>query len=217
MAKVNAPLLSFGGSGTIAKTVVYSKWKGVPYTRQRVIPANPQTVAQQLVRTTFSELREMWKIAPTELVAPWTEFAKGRPFTNMNKFVGENLRVVRGEPDFANFIGSPGARGGLPPVAFTPTTGSSSGEIDFAFTTPAPPSGWTLTSADVVAFPDQVPGGIFSGTFTADSVSVGPYSGTLSGLTPGADYVVSGWLVWEKPDGSPAYSVSTTSIVAADA
>ena len=48
MAKVTAPLLSFGGLGTIGKVAVYSKWKGRPYVRQYVIPGNPKTAGQTL-------------------------------------------------------------------------------------------------------------------------------------------------------------------------
>lgn len=215
MAKVNAPLLSFGGSGTVAGVATYSKWKGIPYVRQRVIPANPRTTAQQLTRTTFALLREMWKIAPPLLVDPWNEFAKGRPFTGMNKFVGENLRVLRGQPDFANFIGSPGAHGGLPADDVTATPGGSAGEIDVAFTPPTPPSGWTLTGVVAIAFLDQDPSDFFQGTIIAQDDLTSPYLVEFSGLTPGADYCVSGWLQWEKPDGSVAYSVSVTDIVTA--
>lgn len=215
MAKINAPLLSFGGSGTVAGVATYSKWKGVPYVRQRVIPANPRTTAQQLTRTTFALLREMWKIAPPLLVAPWNEFAKGRPFTGMNKFVGENLRVLRGEADFTNFIGSPGARGGLPADSITAVPGGLGGEIDVTFVPPTPPTGWTLTQAVAVAFPDQDPSNYFTGVITALSDAVAPYEINFTGLTAGADYAVSGWLQWEKPDGSVAYSVSVTDIVTA--
>src|SRR3546814_4148752 len=78
MAKTTAPLLSFGADGQIAKTMVYSKWKGIPYVRRHVVPANPQTVAQQLTRTTFSKLREMWKIAPAIAPLQRDNFAIGR-------------------------------------------------------------------------------------------------------------------------------------------
>src|SRR5690606_16143033 len=137
MAKLTGPLLSFGARGQIGKAMVTAKWRGVDYARQYVIPANPRTTAQQANRTRFAFLREMWKLAPAVVVEPWTAFAAGRPFTNMNKFVGENNRVLNGESDLQNFIGSPGARGGLPPQALSATTGNSAGEIDVAITVPS--------------------------------------------------------------------------------
>src|SRR5262245_18965190 len=96
MSKTTAPLLSFDAAGSIGKTVVYSRWRGVSYARRHVVPANPNTTAQQEVRSTFALLREMSKLAPTLALAPWDAFAKGRPFTGMNKFVGENVRVLKG-------------------------------------------------------------------------------------------------------------------------
>jgi len=44
MSKLTGPLLSFGARGQIGKAMVTSTWKGVPYARQYVVPANPQTV-----------------------------------------------------------------------------------------------------------------------------------------------------------------------------
>ncbi|MBA7535642.1 hypothetical protein ES705_27900 [subsurface metagenome] len=46
MAKLKAPLLSFGASGQIAKTLVYLPWKGLNCVRSYVIPANPKTTGQ---------------------------------------------------------------------------------------------------------------------------------------------------------------------------
>lgn len=217
MAKTTAPLLSFGGSGQIAKTMVYSTWKGVPYVRRHVVPANPQTTAQQATRTLFAQLREMWKIAPSLVTDAWNAFAQGRPFTGMNKYVGENIRVLRLEADFANFIGSPGAKGGPAPTQVLATTGSGSGEIDVDFTVPAPPTGWTLKSSVVSAFKDQVPGGIFSGIITAYEVTVAPWDHAISGLEPATEYVISAWLKWEKPDGTFAYSVGMSQLVTSGA
>jgi len=50
MAKVNGPFMSLEASGTLANTLTASKWKGRPYMRLRVIPANPQTALQKTAR-----------------------------------------------------------------------------------------------------------------------------------------------------------------------
>ena len=210
MAKLTGPLLSFGARGQIGKTLVTAKWRGIPYARQHVIPANPQTVAQQATRTLFSQLREAWKLAPTEIYDTWNAFAQGRPFLGVNKFVGENIRVLLGELDFNNMIFSPGAKGGLPPVSFAPVAGGASGEIDFTFVAPAPPVGWTLNSVVAAAFPDQTPGAIFIGPFVSETVAAPALTGTLTGLGSAVDCQVGGWLIWNKPDGSLAYSVGIT-------
>jgi len=51
MAKVNAPLMSFGASGALAKALVYFSWKGIDCVRQFVIPSNPKTTKQTTQRT----------------------------------------------------------------------------------------------------------------------------------------------------------------------
>lgn len=216
MAKLTGPLLSFGATGAIGKTLVAAKWRGVPYARQYVKPANPQTTAQQTVRTTFALLREMWKLAPAQMIAAWNAFARGRPFTGMNKLVGENIRVLNGEPDMANFIASPGAAGGLAPLTFVAVTGTVAGSVDCTFTVPATPSGWTLTKAVAIGFVDQDPSGIFQGPIAVGEDASAPYAVTLTGLPAGQNCICCGWLVWTKPDGSLAYSVSLTDAAVAD-
>ena len=217
MAKTTAPVLSFDARGTIADTVTFASWRGVKYARQRVVPANPNTQAQQTVRKTFALLREMWKVLPELGRAPWAAFAAGRPFTGDNKFVGENVRVLNGEALMTDFIGSPGARGGPPPLSAIATQGSSTGEIDIDITPPTPPTGWTVNSAVALAFNDQDPSGFFTGPLVADDDDTDPYQFTLTGLGAAESCIVAMWLVWNKPDGSLAYSVSVVDTVTSGA
>ena len=46
MAKVTAPLMSFGARGKLADSLVYFPWKGINAVRQYVIPTNPKTALQ---------------------------------------------------------------------------------------------------------------------------------------------------------------------------
>lgn len=215
MARVTAPLLSFGAGGSIGQSLVMSKWRGIPYARRYVIPANPNTVAQQAVRSTFALLREMWKLAPAGLTAPWDSFAQGRPFTGMNKFVGENVRVLNSQPDMTNFIGSPGAKGGLPPDSVTPDPAPAVGTIEIAMVSPAAPSGWTLVGGAGIVFPQQDPAAFFEGPIIFEETAGVDPTLLFEGLTTATEYVYSVWLVWTKPDGKTAYSVSTTGVDAA--
>lgn len=217
MAKVNGPFLSFGGRGQIGKAMVAAKWRGVQYVREYVVPSNPRTVAQQAVRTTFANLREMWKLAPSEVVMAWNAFAQGRPFTGMNKFVGENVRVLNGEVDKNNFIGNPGSGGGLPPVEVTAVTGSVPGTIDVTVTPPEAPDGWILVKAVATAFPDGDPSGIFMGPYVQGTDEATPYAITLTGLPAGEECQVQAWLVWQKQSGKLAYSVAINNQASADA
>lgn len=210
MAKLTGPLLSFGAQGQIGKSMVTASWRGVKYARQYVIPNNPQTVAQQANRKRFAYLREMWKRAPAEIIDTWNDFAKGRPFTGMNKWVGENVRVLNGETDLDNIIFSPGSGGGLIMAAQTAVTGGSPGTIDWTAVAPTAPAGWTVTRAIAVAVPDADPATIFDGTWAVSTDNSSPFAGTLSGLGAGTPCQVGIWLEWEKPNGLPAYSASVT-------
>jgi len=43
MARTTAPLFSLDASGTIAKAITFSKWRGRQYVRRHAIPKNPQS------------------------------------------------------------------------------------------------------------------------------------------------------------------------------
>lgn len=50
MAKLKAPLLSLGASQQLGKAIVFFPWKGLNVVREYVVPANPNTLAQQTQR-----------------------------------------------------------------------------------------------------------------------------------------------------------------------
>lgn len=218
MAKLTGPLLSMGARGQVGKTLVVGNWRGIDYARQYVIPNNPRTSAQQANRIRFALLREMYKLAPGVVRAPWDAFSSGRPFLGSNKFVGENNRLLNGETDLQSMLMSPGARGGLPPATVTATAGSSAGEVDVTVTPPSQlPEGWTVTAVHAAAVLDQDPVGIFSGPFVAGTEADPQTPVALAGFEAAAEVVAFGWVEYEKPDGKAAYSVSIADAVTAGA
>lgn len=210
MAKVTGPLLSLGASGSIAKTIVVSKWRGKTYIRQHVIPANPKTTGQLMTRTVFKLLTQMWKLSGPFQIAPWNLFAKGRPFLGLNAHLGQNLKVLRAEADMNFFIGSPAAKGGLAPETVVATTGVGSGEVKATVVAPTPPTGWTLVGARAVAFPNQDPELDFIGPIIEGEDVTDPFEITLAGLPVATDCQVSAWLEWTKENGDQAFGVSIT-------
>lgn len=60
MAKVKGPLFSLDARGQIAKTLVFMGWKGIATVRKYVIPANPNTAAQQTQRGYFKDAVAEW-------------------------------------------------------------------------------------------------------------------------------------------------------------
>lgn len=211
MAKTTAPLLSMGASGTIGKTLVHASWKGRKYARQHVVPANPNTSAQQAVRGVFSWLNLVYRQAPTIFTDIWTLYAKGQVLTARNGLIKQNVPMLSGASDLSDFVFSPGAKGG-PPVASITATGGS-GEVTVAATMPTPPTGWTAAGVLGFAIKAQDP---HSGTAYAiyggeDDTS--PYSIVLT--VPAGDYEVSAVAKWTKPDGSTAYGPGVNSTATA--
>ncbi len=212
MAKVTAPLLSFDARGKIGDSMVFANWRGVPYARRYVIPGNPQSVGQTLTRDIWTALDMRWKQAGTLMRAPWDRFAVGQKFVGRNAYLGKNIAVIRGDADMADYIGSPGAKGGLGPTSIALTTVAGGG-IECGFTNPADFGDFTLTAAVATFLKDQAPEAA-----VADVIVEGE---DLAGVTvdvTGLDtvaYWVQAWLRWTDSAGNIAYgpSISDTIVV----
>lgn len=208
MPKVTAPLLSFEARGQIAKTQVYSSWKGRPYVRRYVIPANPNSAAQQLTRTAFAFCNGVYKFAPSDMTDAWDAYAQGQVLTGRNAFIKQNLPLLRTAADLDNMIGSPGARGGFAPASMVLTPGDD--QMTATLTAPSLPAGWTIVEGIAIAVAQQDPNTgtdyqVFSATDAAD-----PYAPVITGLADATDYAVSGWFTYLRPDGITAYGRSLT-------
>lgn len=208
MSRITAPLLSFDARGKIADTLVYSNWRGVPYARRMVIPANPKTTGQVLTRDIFAALELRWKQAGPIMREPWDRFAVGQKFVGRNAYLGKNIAAMRGEVDMDKYIGSPGAKGGLPPTDITLGTVAAGG-IECAFTVPAAPTGWTLTGAQATFLKEQTPEAVVADVIVEGEDLATPFTVDVTGLDT-VEYQVAGWLKWAKPDGSVAYGAGLT-------
>lgn len=92
MARTNGPLFSFDASGTVGKTITFSRWKGRPYVRQRVIPANPKSPLQVSVRAMMKFLSQQWAGLTSPNQATWETLASQSTISPFNAFTKENLR-----------------------------------------------------------------------------------------------------------------------------
>lgn len=205
MAKLDAPLLSFGARGTIAKTQTYASWRGINYARQRVTPANPQTAEQTSTRSVFSWLNAVWKLSPALVQAPWVAASAGNPYTDRNWWISKNLPVLRPITDLAGLIGSPGALGGLAPALVTPAGGA--GTADFTMTDPSLPTGWAIASGVAMVILDQdAHVDTDYESFAAADVAT-PFAPSIAGLAAGT-YRWAAWYTFTRPDGRTAYGPS---------
>jgi hypothetical protein len=206
MSRTTAPLLSFGASGQLGETLVFSRWKGRPYARRYVIPANPRTAAQTLTRDVFRTLNRLWQYMPAAATAAWELYADNSRITSRNGWIKQNLSVLREATDLSNILISPAAGGGLVAESVTATPGA--GQITVALTAPALPTGWTIVAAWAAAIADHDPHSDTSPEIVSGTDESAPYSIVLTGLEPDTDYVVGGWFEYLKPDGSKAYGAS---------
>lgn len=206
MAVVNGALFSLSASGTIARTLTYGNWKGIPYARQRVTPANPRSTEQTKTRQSFAFLQELYKFLPSIGREPWEAATVGIPMTPINMLIAKNNGLLRDEIDLDLLVMSPGARGGIPPASIAPTPGS--GTMTVAVTAPTIPSGWSITAAQGLMVLDQDPHATLEATPVAAEDTTSTYSLVFSGLTGSAVYQLGVWLKWETPNGDAAYSVA---------
>lgn len=97
MAKTQAPFLSLGAKGQLAKTIVASTWKGIKTMRQYVVPANPRTTAQVAHRTLFGDVVALWKsfITTPADISAWNRLAlqSGKPQSGFNAFTATVLAL----------------------------------------------------------------------------------------------------------------------------
>jgi hypothetical protein len=212
MARLTAPLLSFEGSGQIARTQVYSTWKGIPYARRYTVPANPRSTAQTSTRSVFSWLNFTWRTAPADFVAPWRAAVVGRPLIDRNLFIKQNMPILRGANSLDGMVFSPGAKGGIA-SAVTVTPGND--QLTFAGTAPTPlPSGWTIIGLVGAAILEQDPEVDTSYEVLTVTDLTDPYSVVMSGLGNATQYAAAGWWVYQRSASLTdlAYSAATAAL-----
>jgi hypothetical protein len=91
MARTTGPLMSFDASGSLAGTLVFSKWKGRPYVRQLVTPANPNSETQVSVRAMMRFLSQTWAAIVSMNQATWEPQAQAGSFSPFNAYTKTNL------------------------------------------------------------------------------------------------------------------------------
>ena len=103
MAKVNAPLLSFGASGQIGRSIVFSVWKGISTARQFVVPSNPNTTDQQAQRGLMTDIVNAWRrpALTAALRTAWDLLAssKALAMSGFNLFTSNLVMLAAEDPD----------------------------------------------------------------------------------------------------------------------
>lgn len=160
---------------------VFSVWKGRPYIRQRVIPANPQSDAQTAVRESLARCVDLWQSFQNQVKVVWNAYYTAYRMSGFNGFMQVNradeqtpaiLQLGRPNPDID------------PATTFAAATGAAAGEIDLTWT------GGTQSADHKAYILTRKSGEDAFEVADADTTLFSAGSLTLSGLTAGATYDV---------------------------
>lgn len=173
-------------SGTVAKTGVYSNWKGIQYRRKHVIPHNPKTAKQTTVRGSFTDAVSHWKTV----------------FNSMQKLAYKYLAAGKAESGFNLFVArwqksSGTTRTANPPFGLKSVGSSLTLENDITvgavaeatLTVPAN----NIVSIDNAVPASGVPGGVVDGTTaTGAKAWIDLYAGQVRQVSaPANNYYLS--------------------------
>lgn len=181
MAKIPAGILGriIGKVGD----VVGASWKGIPYIRQYVIPANPNTDAQKAERDLFRDIVYLAK----SLLGPvlqifWDPFL--RQNSGWAQFIGETRKVYLVEGTYDNVLI---ARGTLEGALIT-TAGYTGSDVTFVWSPTVLGNGQATDKACVFVFDKENKVGFFQATEQrSDAASV---------LTVGSGRTVGNLQAW---------------------
>lgn len=131
---------------------VFSKNRGGAYARTKVTPTNPQTLAQNLVRSVLTGLSQAWRALTAAQRSAWNAAVGGFPRTNVfgnpktlsghQLYVGLNAQL---EAAGAATISTPPTPTGAPAVAtFTGAAAAGAGTFTAAYAPDPVPADSTL-------------------------------------------------------------------------
>lgn len=87
--------MSLDASGTIAGSVVFSKWKGRNYVRRHAIPSNPKSGLQVGIRSVFKFLTQDWTNLADARKAEWADEAAPLDITSLNAQIRSEIDRAR--------------------------------------------------------------------------------------------------------------------------
>lgn len=95
MVKVQGPAFSMGASGKLGGAMVFSKWKGRPYVRELVKPANPRSGGQISMRRMLKFLSQEWSGIGSTPKGTWQAPADAKVVSPFNAYVSSGAKRNR--------------------------------------------------------------------------------------------------------------------------
>ncbi len=128
MARITFGPLVIAASGKVGDTV-FSRWKGRPYIRSRVTPANPKTTDQTKQRIRLTNAVFQWQQLPQDIKDRWGEYASPYAMSGYNKWCDVNIPTMFHSDNDSPII-TPANKDVAGPTDFAAVEGSGAKEID---------------------------------------------------------------------------------------
>lgn len=143
MATTVAPLFGLDASGSLAKAIVFSKWRGRTYVRRHSVPANPKSGLQIGVRAAMRFNSQAYGSLSDAIKARWIALDAADNITGLDSMVRFNLPLNR--QNFGMWS-DPEASAGTTPDAPTLTATAQPKSVSIALVAGAnaPEFGWQL-------------------------------------------------------------------------
>jgi hypothetical protein len=152
MVKLAGPAFSLGASGKLGGALVFSKWKGIPYARVLVTPANPKSGPQVGVRSMFKFLAQQWVNLTGAEQDDWLERAAQLGASAFNAYMSYNQERWRHYLNPSKL--DPATETGTSPTAptTTPTGGIRQIELSIADGANAPDWAYVIHRSATTGF-----------------------------------------------------------------
>lgn len=95
MATTKAPLFGLDASGTLADSIVFSKWRGRTYVRRHAIPSNPKSALQVGMRSVFKFVTQDFSNLTQTQKDAWDALAAPDNITQLNAQVRDSQTRAR--------------------------------------------------------------------------------------------------------------------------
>jgi len=137
MARVHAPLMSLDASGSVAKAITFSKWKGRNYVRELVTPHNPKSGLQTGQRAAVTWSTKQYASIGATAQANWKSQGKAKNISPINAMVHLNGQRARQDKPPYKDPNITSATAEAAPTAVVATAGPKSGTITWTDSTGA--------------------------------------------------------------------------------
>lgn len=131
MAKTQAGLLSMGATGSIGGIMTFASWKGRPYVRRLVVPANPNSAAQRAIRAFMSWGSKEWAQLTAPEQATWNAAAVQQNYLPFNAFISRGQSNVVQDLGFQSEDPAPAAAAADEPTMPSATGGKGQSTIEW--------------------------------------------------------------------------------------